>query len=144
MNEPMTPTLAVDVIIQVPGKGVLLIERQWEPKGWALPGGHVDIGESCPAAAVREVREETGLRVELECMFGVYSKPNRDPRRHVVSCVYVARIKGSINDLKAGDDAKNAQFFSMSHLPQLAFDHSSILDDYQMWRRGKAYPALER
>lgn len=112
-----------------PGAGVVLIERANEPHGWALPGGFVDYGESCEAAAVREAHEETGLTVELTGLLGVYSDPNRDPRHHTLSVVYMARTD-SPEELAAGDDAARAQFYPLDDYPPLAFDHARILDDY--------------
>lgn len=70
-HAPITPT--VDVIVHVPGQGVVLVQRRNPPLGWALPGGFVDCGETVEAAAMREAREETGLDVELTGLFGVYS-----------------------------------------------------------------------
>ena len=72
---------------------ILLIQRGLEPfKGqWALPGGFVDVGETVEEAAVREMREETGLDVQLERLVGVYSDPERDPRGHNVSVVFLAK-----------------------------------------------------
>ena len=123
------PLPTVDVIIHVPDLGVLLIERANEPHGWALPGGFVDYGESCEAAAVREAKEETGLDVRLKGLLGVYSDPGRDPRHHTLSVVYMAEAADP-GSLEAGDDAANARFFPLGDYPALAFDHAGILEDY--------------
>src|SRR5512139_1779276 len=95
------PLLAVDVIIEIPGQGIILIERKNPPFGWAIPGGFVDYGESLETAAVREAREETGLEVRLRRQFHTYSSPLRDPRFHTITTVYVATGEG---ELRAGDD----------------------------------------
>lgn len=120
--------LAVDVIIRGPG-GVVLIKRKNEPfKGrWALPGGFVNYGERVEDAATREVKEETGLRVKLGKLAGVYSDPKRDPRGHTVSACYLAKRVGG--RLRASSDAQEARIFK--HIPwrKLAFDHARILKD---------------
>lgn len=125
------PTPTVDVIIHVPGRGVVLVERRNEPHGWALPGGFIDHGETAGRAALREVREETGLRVELTSLFGVYSDPARDPRMHTMTTVYTA-VAVDLVELRAGDDAAGACVFALDKLPEpLVFDHGRILDDYR-------------
>jgi len=120
---------------------ILLIRRGTPPyEGrWALPGGFVDIGESVPAAAVREAREETALEVELTALLGVYSEPGRDPRGHTASVVYIGSAAG---DPRAQDDAKTVRVVSLDELPaDLAFDHALILGDYRRYReRGEAPP----
>ncbi len=126
------PVPTVDIIIEVEtpeGKtGIVLIERKNFPPGWAIPGGFVDYGESCEQAAVREAREETSLDVKLIRQLGAYSDPNRDPRQHTISIVFVARAKGTP---VAADDAKNVGIFTRDTLPvMLAFDHRRILNDY--------------
>lgn len=124
---PRTPRLAVDVIIETP-EGIILIRRMNPPHGWALPGGFVDSGESLEAAAVRETKEETSLEVELVRQFHTYSAPDRDPRGHTVSTVFIARAQGTP---RARDDAAEVRVFSREDLPrELAFDHRQILDDY--------------
>ncbi|MFH1727246.1 MAG: NUDIX hydrolase [Pseudomonadota bacterium] len=126
MPTPKTPLLTVDIIIEIEGK-ILLIERKNKPFGWALPGGFVDVGESCEAAAIREAKEETSLDVFDLKQFGVYSEPKRDPRFHTVSVVFTAKAKG---EAKACDDAKNIKIYDKDKLPELAFDHGKILEDY--------------
>ena len=122
------PVPAVDLIIEIEGQGLILIERQNPPPGWALPGGFVDYGESLEQAAVREAKEETCLDVELLGQFNTYSDPHRDPRMHCISTVFVAKASGTP---KAEDDAKSVALFPKDRLPDtLAFDHRKILDDY--------------
>lgn len=122
------PFTAVDLIIEIEGKGLVLIERLNPPHGWALPGGFVDYGESLEQAAIREAKEETCLDVELLGQLHTYSDPGRDPRMHCISTVFVARASG---EPKAEDDAKAVALYPHDQLPEvLAFDHRQILDDY--------------
>ena len=123
-----TPFIAVDGIINFENK-LVLIERKNEPKGLALPGGFVDIGETVESAFIREMREELNISAKIERLFGVYSEPNRDPRFHTVSIVYTA----STDTMPvAGDDAKKVFLFNFDALPfdSLVFDHAKILSDY--------------
>ncbi|MEE4113568.1 MAG: NUDIX hydrolase [Desulfobacteraceae bacterium] len=130
---PRNPLPTVDIIIEVKG-GIVLIERNNPPHGWAIPGGFVDYGESVEACAVREAREETGLRVHLKDLFYVYSRPDRDPRHHTLTAVFIATADGLPI---AADDAKSAGVFSARTLPvPLAFDHADILSDYFACRNG--------
>jgi 8-oxo-dGTP diphosphatase len=122
------PFPTVDIIIRVDGK-IVLIERKNEPKGWALPGGFVDYGESLEAAATREAAEETGLELKDLRQFGAYSDPGRDPRQHNISFVFTAEGQG---EPRGGDDAATALLFSLDELPSpLCFDHAKILADYR-------------
>lgn len=128
------PTPTVDVVILVPGgadgkDGVVLIERLNPPYGWALPGGFVDEGETCEQAAVREMKEETGLDVVLTGLLGVYSDPKRDPRQHTMSVVYTG-IARNPEALQAGDDAGKANVFPLGQWGDLAFDHDVVLSDF--------------
>jgi len=130
MTRPVTPAVAVDIIIEMvdrPGRPIVLIERKNPPHGWALPGGFVDIGETLEAAAVREAREETSLEVSLRLLLGNYSNPARDPRGHTVTPVYIAEAVG---DPRAADDASNLDLYLPQYRPRLAFDHDLIIADY--------------
>jgi len=106
-----------------------LIKRKYDPyKGsWALPGGFVEWGETVESAVVREVKEETGLEVDIIELVGVYSDPGRDPRGHTVTVCYLTRKIGG--NLKADTDASIAQHFKKDEILKLklAFDHDVIL-----------------
>lgn len=134
------PLPTVDIIIELKGKGIVLIERKNPPLGWAIPGGFVDAGETLEAAAVREAFEETGLNVRLRAQFHAYSDPARDPRHHAISVVFIAEADGAP---VARDDAKAAGVFTEDTLPPvLAFDHARILKDYFRWKR-EGFKAFE-
>ena len=128
-----TPHLATDGIIEIyegeDFKGIVLIERRNEPKGLALPGGFVEIGERVEEACMREMREETGLKVRIRRLLGVYSDPQRDPRFHTASCVFLCEASGIP---RGGDDAKTARIYPLEAIPleKLCFDHAQILSDY--------------
>ncbi len=127
------PVPTVDIIIEIDGRGIVLIERKNPPSGWAIPGGFVDYGETLEEAAVREAREETSLDVKLVCQLHAYSDPRRDPRRHTISVVFAARASG---EPVARDDAKGIGVFTEENLPSpLCFDHERILKDYFRWKR---------
>ena len=134
-----TPLLAVDAII-VLQEGIVLIRRDRPPyEGcYALPGGFVEPGESVEEAVCREAREETGLELGLLGLVGVYSRPDRDPRGHVVSLCYLARGRGK---LRSGSDARSAEVFGIDELPSLAFDHDQMMRDAQ--RSFKILPDTE-
>jgi 8-oxo-dGTP diphosphatase len=127
MAGPETPKLTVDVVIPSE-EGVILIRRGSEPfEGrWALPGGFVEVGETVEQAAAREAAEETGLAVEVSGLVGVYSDPERDPRGHTVSVVFLARVLGG--QLRADTDAAEVAVLDPQSV-ELAFDHRRILAD---------------
>jgi 8-oxo-dGTP diphosphatase len=128
----LNPLPAVDIIIEYEDQGLVFIERQKPPHGWALPGGFVEYGESLEAAAVREAGEETGLIVRLLGQFHSYSDPGRDPRQHIITTVFVARGTGHP---QAASDARSLAIFPPEELPSpLAFDHEEILQDYRKVR----------
>jgi len=117
------------VVLSTDGK-VLLIKRGGEPyKGsWALPGGYVDPGETSRKAVARELREETSvvaMPVEFT-MIGVFDEPDRDPRGRVVSAAYALEVLPN-TEVTADDDAAEAQWWPLSALPSLAFDHAEII-----------------
>ncbi len=130
-----TPFVAVDGIIKLYDssnnfQGIIFIERKNPPFGIALPGGFVDIGESCENALVREMKEEVTLDVEIETLLGVYSDPARDARFHTVSAVYICKAIGTP---KAADDAKEVFVYKIEDIPldTLVFDHKKIIQDFK-------------
>jgi len=125
------PVPTVDIIIEI-GEAIVLIKRKNPPHGWALPGGFVDYGESYETAAAREAAEETGLVVKNMRQFRTYSEPDRDPRQHTASTVFIARADAQPT---AGDDAAEAKLFTEGNLPELVFDHSKIVADYFAFKK---------
>jgi 8-oxo-dGTP diphosphatase len=124
------PALTVDAVwIQ---RGRLLLVRRARPpfRGrWALPGGFVNYRETVEAALTRELREETGLVGRPGAIVGVYSGPDRDPRKPTTTVVYL--VRGRAGPPRGGDDAAEAAWVSLLELPPLAFDHSRIVQDAQ-------------
>ncbi len=118
---------ACDMILVEGGK-VLLVKRGREPfKGeWAIPGGRIEDGETAEQCAKREMKEETGLDVELIGLTGIYSDPSRDPRGIIAAAWLVKRTGGT---LRGGDDADEARWFPLDRLPKLCTDHPKILAD---------------
>ena len=108
---------------------VLLVKRGGEPYSgwWAFPGGFIRMDESADEGALRELCEETQLKPSYIEQFHTYSEPLRDPRERVITIAYLALVK--IQEVKGGDDAKEAQWFPIDHIPHLAFDHDVILRD---------------
>ncbi|MCM8830350.1 MAG: NUDIX hydrolase [Candidatus Omnitrophica bacterium] len=131
-KEYKNPIPTVDIIIEVDG-GIVLIKRKNYPYGWALPGGFVNYGESLEDAAIREAKEETGLDIINLIQFHTYSAPDRDPRHHTISTVFIGNGQGI---LKGSDDAEEAKIFTEENLPQeIAFDHRKILSDYFEYKK---------
>lgn len=132
-----TCRLAADVVLfsgPADDRCVLLIQRGWPPfeGAWALPGGHVDRGETTEAAARRELVEETGVNTTDLIEVGTYSDPGRDPRGRYVSVAYAATLP-TMTDATAGDDARAAAWVPVADVlagrVELAFDHLRILTD---------------
>jgi 8-oxo-dGTP diphosphatase len=123
------PLLTVDCIVRNAGGAVLLVQRRFPPHGWALPGGFVELGETLETAVVREVLEETGLRIENFEQFRAYSDPARDARHHIITIVFTGWATG---EPRGADDAAEAKFFPMGAMPEpLAADHGTILADFR-------------
>jgi 8-oxo-dGTP diphosphatase len=128
------PLVTVDLIVEIEDK-IVLIKRVNPPYGWALPGGYVDYGESFETAAIREAMEEINLKVTLKEQFHTYSDPDRDPRHHTATTVYIAKANGFP---QAGDDAGKAELFSKDKIPSpMAFDHGKIIEDYIRYCSGE-------
>ena len=109
---------------------VLLIQRGDQPfkGGWAFPGGFMNMDETTEQCAIRELEEETGLRLSNVHQIGAYSKVDRDPRGRTITVAYLAIIDEPIA-VTGQDDAAKAQWFPLSVLPELAFDHDEIMQD---------------
>ena len=126
------PALTADCIVfarKEPDFRVLLVQRANEPyKGkWAFPGGFMNMDETTEEAARRELKEETGLIVDDISQIGTFDRVDRDPRGRVITVAYFVVIDG-IREVKGGDDAAVARWFSIGNLPELAFDHQKIME----------------
>ncbi|HEY3170656.1 MAG TPA: NUDIX hydrolase [Thermoanaerobaculia bacterium] len=136
------PRVTVDAWIEDPRGRVLLVRRGRPPfqGSWSLPGGFCEWGETTEESCAREAREETGVKVRIGDVLGVYSDPDRDPRGHTVSVLYEARpVAGAA---RGGDDAADARWFTPGELARLdlAFDHAKIVRE-QLARRRRARSA---
>ena len=109
---------------------VLLIQRGDQPfkGGWAFPGGFMNMDETTEQCAVRELEEETGLRLSKIQQIGAYSKVDRDPSGRTVTVAYLAIVDEPIS-VTGQDDAAKAEWWPLSDLPHLAFDHYDIMQD---------------
>ncbi|MFV2004361.1 MAG: NUDIX domain-containing protein [Gammaproteobacteria bacterium] len=136
MTKPVTPLITADVIIEMPlvdDIPIILIDRKYEPYGWAIPGGFVEVGETIATAARREALEETSLEVELDILLGIYSEPKRDFRGHTACAVFVGNASGKP---VAADDARDIALFDPFNIDvEMAFDHQQIIQDYCAYRR---------
>ena len=126
--------ITTDAIVFVKEKEetfVLLIERGQEPfkNKWALPGGFINMDELLEKACKRELLEETGLVVDKMIQFKTYDAVDRDPRHRAISVIFYTELdKKQI--VMGGDDAARADWFPISDLPELAFDHEQILTEF--------------
>jgi 8-oxo-dGTP diphosphatase len=131
------PAVTADIVILKPDNGqylVLLIERKHTPyEGmWALPGGFLDMDETLEEAALRELKEETGITgIPLE-QFHTFSKVNRDPRHRTITTVFIGFANANTAAPEAGDDAAKAEWFDLQKLPPLAFDHGEVMEMLKM------------
>jgi len=128
------PALCVDIIVLLKTLNqtfILLIQRKHQPfqNCWALPGGFIEMNETLEQSALRELNEETGIKINSLTQFATYGNPGRDPRGRTVSVVYYTLLVKKI-EVKAGDDASKAKWFSISEMPPLAFDHNKIIGDF--------------
>ncbi len=126
-NAAKSPLVAVDGVVVRSRGSIVLVKRRKPPyEGyWALPGGLVEYGESVEEAVVREVREETGLEVEIKGLVGVYSKLGRDPRGHVISIAFLVVEVGG--ELRGSRETEVGEFYVIPE--KLAFDHREVLRD---------------
>ena len=126
------PAMTADciVITKEAKPKVLLIQRGDEPfKGcWAFPGGFMDMEETTEQCAIRELEEETGLKVGKVYQIGAYSKVDRDPRGRTVTVANLAIVDAPMA-VSGQDDAAKAEWWPLSTLPELAFDHYDIMQD---------------
>jgi 8-oxo-dGTP diphosphatase len=129
------PVPAAGVVIEEDNR-ILLVKRKYEPyKGdWSFPAGFMEYDESPEQCAIREIKEELNVDVELDGLFGVYSGMD-DPRTHAILIMYWAKIKGG--ELKPGDDAEEIGFFAKEEVPpNIAFlAHRQIIKEF-FWGKG--------
>ena len=126
------PAVTADCVVMTnePLPKVLLIQRGADPfKGaWAFPGGFMNMDETTEQCAIRELEEETGLKVTAVHQIGAYSKVDRDPRGRTITVAYLAIIDAPV-EVQGQDDAAKAEWWALSDLPHLAFDHADIMQD---------------
>jgi 8-oxo-dGTP diphosphatase len=132
-NKYARPCIAADAVVFRCRAGrleVLLMQRRNPPfRGhWAFPGGFIEVYEDPDEAVRRELREETGVEVEAMFHLGVFGRPDRDPRYHVISTAYIGVAREDGPPLQADDDAMNAAWYPVKKTPPLAFDHEEVLD----------------
>jgi 8-oxo-dGTP diphosphatase len=151
-NRSDSPEIAVtvDAVIltsRVDTPMLVLVQRGNEPflGRWALPGGFLETDEDLPDAAMRELREETGLTVPAEALIqlGAYGKPGRDPRMRVVSIAYWA-YRADLGEPVGASDAASSSLIPVSTAlaegSDLAFDHSQIVRDAVTAARQGGWP----
>lgn len=140
-NRSRNPTPTIDVILQenTNSNRILVIKRAKDPfEGHlSLPGGFVNYGETVEDAAKREAEEELSVKVELLDILGVYSNPERDPRGHIMSVTFIAKIVEG--EVRANDDAAEFEWIDIENMENLnlAFDHLKILSDFKKWQSNK-------
>ena len=130
------PAVTADCVVMTKEENtrVLLIERGFDPfKGcWAFPGGFMNMDETTEQCAIRELEEETGLKVSDIHQIGAYSKVDRDPRGRTITVAYLALVDAPIA-VTGQDDAAKARWLPIDALPPLAFDHEDIMRDAIAW-----------
>lgn len=138
------PAVTVDALVfRKSGREteVLLIKRGNPPfKGqWAVPGGFINMDETPEAAVLRELQEETGIMGVDLCQYHTYGAVDRDPRHRTISIAYAGMIGTQNQGIKGGDDATDAEWFSINKLPPLAFDHQQVVADAICFGKGKGW-----
>lgn len=125
------PSVATDAVILSLHRGVLsvLLAKRGDGRGWALPGGFIQEGESLDDCVRRELKEEAGIEVPYLQHYGNYSDPARDPRGQIISVAYVAIHPSGKLKLRADTDVVDVGWFDVADLPELAFDHRTICKD---------------
>jgi 8-oxo-dGTP diphosphatase len=137
MKQYRNPTPTVDIILER-DSNLLMVRRKNDPfkDHLSLPGGFVNEGEPVEDAMKREAMEETSLEVHPIDILGVYSDPTRDPRKHIMTVVFIGIIVGG--RIRAGDDAASIEWIKLADFErqqhQIAFDHAQILHDYYHWK----------
>lgn len=135
--------VAVDAVVfgydPEEGISVLLIRRKNHPyqKFWAIPGGLVSDDESLEDAVRRELAEETGIDVGYMEQLYTFGHPDRDPRNRVISVAYYCLVRPGDFKLSANSDAEDVAWFNTRAIPELAFDHATILEFARKRLRGK-------
>ncbi len=134
--------LTVDAVVFGYEEGnisILLIKRKYEPfKGkWAIPGGFVKNEESLEEAVQRELQEETGVQINYLEQLYTFGETNRDPRGRVVSVAYFGLVRPNAFKIEASTDAADVQWFHMNELPEISFDHKTILETAIKRLKGK-------
>ena len=126
-ERPPTPALTVDAVVPYPGGRLVLVRRNHPPcaGAWALPGGHVLVGETVEQACLRELQEETGLSGQLGPLLGVFSDPRRNPVKHTVTVAFV--VYPGREQLRPGPDEQEVEVITYRHDLELAFDHHEII-----------------
>jgi len=126
------PAVTADCVVMTKEANphVLLVERGFDPfKGrWAFPGGFMNMDETAEQCAIRELEEETCLKISSIHQIGTYSKVDRDPRGRTITVAYLATIEAPAK-VRGQDDAAKAEWFPIDALPPLAFDHDDIMKD---------------
>jgi 8-oxo-dGTP diphosphatase len=127
--------LTVDCVVFGSGESndetkVLLIRRAKPPfqGAWAIPGGFLELDETLEQAALRELREETGVVLARAEQLRAFDAIDRDPRERVISVVHVAFTRLADHAIAAADDAREVAWFALQQLPELAFDHRQVLE----------------
>jgi 8-oxo-dGTP diphosphatase len=128
-----TPLVTVDIVLCTVIQNrlkVLLIQRKQPPfeHMWAIPGGFIHVGETLEQAASRRLFEETNVNSIYLEQLGSFGEPNRDPRARVITVAYYALVSAEKLNVQAHANAEDVGWFSVTELPELAFDHAEIVE----------------